>query len=160
VADLIQQELMPGFAGFGQESTMELSRIGVDLARIVYQLHGVDRFGETAWKRRLKRHQWLKVLLDKTEPGCVRVQAGGAEALEFTSCRDPVLAGRCREWPAHYFRSLLQGLWADLLALDDRVREMYKTIKRLAKSNEDCVRLQQLRGIGPMTSTTMEQEWW
>jgi transposase len=55
----------------------------------------------------------------------------------------------------HYFRSLLHGLWTDLLILDDRLCEMDKTIKRLAKSNEDCVRLQQLRGIGPMTSTAM-----
>ena len=50
---------------------MKLSRVGVDLAKNVYQLHGVDRFGKTMWKRRLKRHQWLKVLLDKIEPGCV-----------------------------------------------------------------------------------------
>ena len=55
----------------------------------------------------------------------------------------------------HYFRSLLQGLWDDLLALDDRMCEMDKTIKRLAKDNEDCVRLQKLRGVGPMTSTAM-----
>ena len=49
---------------------MKLSRVGVDLAKNVYQLHGVDRFGKTMLKRRLKRHQWMKVLLDKTEPGC------------------------------------------------------------------------------------------
>ncbi len=48
---------------------MKLSRVGIDLAKNVYQLHGVDRFGNTILKRRLKRHQWLKVLLDKTEPG-------------------------------------------------------------------------------------------
>ena len=50
---------------------MKLSRVGIDLAKNVYQLHGVDRSGRTILKRRLKRHQWLKVLLDKTEPGCV-----------------------------------------------------------------------------------------
>ena len=44
----------------------------------------------------------------------------------------------------HDFRSLLRGLWDDLLILDDRMDEMDKTIKRLAKDNEDCVRLQQL----------------
>jgi transposase len=55
----------------------------------------------------------------------------------------------------HYFRSLLHGLWDDLLALDDRMCEMDKTIKRLAKENEDCVRLEQIRGIGPMTSTAL-----
>ncbi len=50
---------------------MKLSRIGIDLAKNVYQLHGVDRSGKTILKRRLKRHQWLAALLDKTDPGCV-----------------------------------------------------------------------------------------
>jgi transposase len=49
----------------------KLSRVGVDLAKNVFQLHGVDRYGETAWRRRLTRDKWLKVLLDKVEPGCV-----------------------------------------------------------------------------------------
>ena len=38
---------------------MKLSRVGVDLAKNVYQLHGVDRHGKTVWKRRLRRGQWL-----------------------------------------------------------------------------------------------------
>ena len=49
---------------------MKLSRIGVDLAKNVYQLHGVDRHGKTVWKRRLRRGQWLQALMDKAEPGC------------------------------------------------------------------------------------------
>ena len=49
---------------------MKLSRVGVDLAKNVYQLHGVDRHGKTVWKRRLRRGQWLQALLDKVEPGC------------------------------------------------------------------------------------------
>ena len=34
---------------------MKLSRIGIDLAKNVFQLHGVDRHGKTLWKRRLSR---------------------------------------------------------------------------------------------------------
>lgn len=49
---------------------MKLSRVGIDLAKNIYQLHGVDRSGKTLWKRRLKRDQWFKVLLDTIEPGC------------------------------------------------------------------------------------------
>ena len=49
---------------------MNISRIGIDLAKNVFQLHGVDRSGKAVWKRRLKRDQWLKVLLDQAEPGC------------------------------------------------------------------------------------------
>ena len=40
-----------------KESVMKLSRVGVDLAKNVYQLHGVDRHGKTTWKRRLRRGQ-------------------------------------------------------------------------------------------------------
>ncbi len=35
-----------------KEPVMKLSRVGVDLAKNVYQLHGVDRHGKTVWKRR------------------------------------------------------------------------------------------------------------
>jgi hypothetical protein len=55
-----------------KESTMnKLSRVGIDLAKNVFQLHGVDRQAKVAWRRRLKRDQWLKVLQEKVEPGCV-----------------------------------------------------------------------------------------
>ena len=50
---------------------MKLSYVGVDLAKNVFQLHGTDRRGKVVWQRRLRRHQWLKVLLDNIEPGCV-----------------------------------------------------------------------------------------
>ena len=50
---------------------MKLSYVGIDLAKNVFQLHGTDRRGKAIWHRRLRRHQWLKVLLDTIEPGCV-----------------------------------------------------------------------------------------
>jgi len=64
---------------------MKLSRVGVDLAKNVYQLHGVDRHGKTVWKRRLRRGQWLQALLDKAEPGCEI----GMEALHRRSSLGP-----------------------------------------------------------------------
>ena len=230
---------------------MKLSRVGVDLAKNVYQLHGVDRTGKTMLKRRLKRHQWFKVLLDKTEPDCVigmeacagahhwgrQLQARGytvklippqfvkpyvksnksdakdaeaiceamsrpnmrfvtvkrveqqdiqathrirAELMTQRTAKANQIRGLVAEYglvaPKHLsslraaipcwledaengltgdFRRLLHGVWEDLRLLDDRLGEMDKTIKRLADNNEDCVRLQQLRGVGPMISTAM-----
>ncbi len=230
---------------------MKLSRVGIDLAKNVYQLHGVDRHGKTVWKRRLKRNQWLDALLDKTEPGCeigmeacasahhwgrelqsrgytVRLippqfvkpyvksnknDARDAEAIceamsrpnmrfvtvktvaqqdiqathrirsELMSHRT-AKANQIRGLVAEYglvaprqlsslraaipcwledaengltgdFRSLLHGVWNDLLLLDDRVGEMDKLIKQLAKNHEACVRLQQLRGVGPLIATAL-----
>ena len=49
---------------------MKLSRIGIDLAKNVFQIHGVDRHGKTMWKRRLKRNQWLQAVSDKAGRLC------------------------------------------------------------------------------------------
>ena len=49
---------------------MKIMRVGVDLAKNVFQVHGVDRTEKPVWRRRLSREKWLKVLLEKVEPGC------------------------------------------------------------------------------------------
>ena len=49
---------------------MKLIRVGVDLAKNVFQLHGVDRSGKAVWKRRLSRAKWIPALLAQSEPGC------------------------------------------------------------------------------------------
>ena len=48
----------------------KLSRVGVDLAKNVFQLHGVDRNDKAVWSRRLKRDQWINVLLQKADSDC------------------------------------------------------------------------------------------
>ena len=59
---------------------MKLMRVGVDLAKSVFQVHGVDRSERAVWRRKLTRATWLKVFLDTVEPGCeVGMEAcGGA----------------------------------------------------------------------------------
>lgn len=47
---------------------MKLMRIGVDLSKNVFQVHGVDRHGQAAWRRKLKRENWLQVLRETVEP--------------------------------------------------------------------------------------------
>lgn len=49
---------------------MKLMRVGVDLAKNVFQVHGVDRQEKPVWCRRLSRKDWLKRLLETVEPGC------------------------------------------------------------------------------------------
>ena len=230
---------------------MKLSRIGIDLAKNVYQLHGVDRYGKAVWKRRLRRNQWLKAVLDKTEPGCVigmeacagahhwarelqsrgytvrlippqfvkpyvksnKNDANDAEAIceamsrpnmRFVAVKSVeqqdiqathriraalmdqrnAKANQIRGLVAEYglvapltlralrtaipcwledaengltdhFRTMLHGLWVDLVALDDRMTELDRQIERLANSNEVTKRLQQLRGVGPMVATAL-----
>ena len=52
-----------------EESEMKINRVGVDLAKNVFQLHGADHKGKTVWKRQLSRGQWIKVLCESVEPG-------------------------------------------------------------------------------------------
>ena len=49
---------------------MKLIRVGVDLAKNVFHVHGVDRFEKAVWRRKLARENWFKVLLETVEPGC------------------------------------------------------------------------------------------
>ena len=49
---------------------MKITRVGVDLAKKVFQVHGVDAAGRRVWQRELKRSSSLSVLSEAVEPGC------------------------------------------------------------------------------------------
>ena len=230
---------------------MKLIRVGVDLAKNVFQLHGVDRSGTVMWKRRLSRAKWLDALLAQTEPGCEigmeacagahhwarELQSRGytvrlippqfvkpyvksnkndandaeaiCEAMSRPNMRFVTVKGIAQQdiqathriraelmtqrtakanqirglvaeyglvaplrlralrvaipgWLedaenglTDYFRSLLHGVWSDLISLDDRVHDLDRVIQQLANSNEVTRRLQQLRGVGPMVATAL-----
>lgn len=230
---------------------MKLIRVGVDLAKSVFQGHGVDRSEKAMWRRKLTRENWLKVLLETVEPGCEigmeacggahhwarRLQAHGlkvkliapqfvkpyvksnkndandAEAIceamsrphmRFVSVKTveqqaiqavhriraeltrqrTAKANQIRGLVAEYglvapkemvhlrralpcwledaenglserFRRLLNGLWGDLRALDDRMTELDREIAVIAQSDPVAKRLQQLRGVGPIIATAL-----
>jgi transposase len=48
---------------------MEIIRVGVDLAKNVFQLHAVNRNEKAVWKRSLRRGQWLQELQRRVAPG-------------------------------------------------------------------------------------------
>ena len=47
-----------------KESKMKIIRVGVDLAKSVFQVHGVDRDEKSVWRRKLGRNNWLEILLE------------------------------------------------------------------------------------------------
>ena len=49
---------------------MKLTRVGVDLAKQVFQVHGVDRAERPVWSKRLRRDRWLSELERTVESGC------------------------------------------------------------------------------------------
>ncbi|MFK7912242.1 MAG: IS110 family transposase [Akkermansiaceae bacterium] len=230
---------------------MEISRVGVDLAKNVFQLHGADDKGETVWKRKLSRDKWLKVLFTEVKPGaeigmeaCAgahhwarslraagygvkmippqfvkpfvksnKNDANDAQAICEAMARPNIYpitiktveqqdmqaihrvreeikthraakANQMRGLVAEYglvapkelaslrraiplwledgengltpcFRQLLDGLWRDLRALDDRMTELDGQIAMIAKENPTAQRLQKLRGVGPLIATAL-----
>ena len=230
---------------------MKINRVGVDLAKNVFQLHGSDNGGKVAWKRRLSRGKWLAVLCDTAEPGTeigmeacagahhwarqlmrrgyavkiippqfvkpfiksnkkdandahaiceamgrpnmhpVKVKTveqqdlqamhrirddikshriakanqirglvteyGLVEPLQLTALRKSIPewledADNCLTF---LFRQLLQGLWGDLYALDQRMKELDKQVAVIAQEDPTARRLQQLRGVGPLIATAL-----
>lgn len=230
---------------------MKLMRVGVDLAKNVFQVHGVDRHEKPVWRRRLSRKKWLKVLLETVEPGCEigmeacggahhwarQLQAQGltvrliapqfvkpyvksnkndandaeavceamsrpsmrfvavksveqqdiqavhrvrAELLDRRKAKGNQIRGLAGEYGlvaplqlchlrhaipgwledpdnglSERFRRLLNGLREDLKGLDERVAELDAEIATIAREEPAAMRLQQLRGVGPITATAL-----
>ena len=47
---------------------MNIKRVGVDIAKSVFHIHGVDRHDCVQWQTALKRGQWLDALCKRLEP--------------------------------------------------------------------------------------------
>jgi len=220
------------------------------LAKNVFHVHGVDRNEKPVWKRKLKRAEWIKALLEKIGPGCeIGMEACGgahhwarllqakgytvkliapqfvkpyvksnkndandaeaiceamsrpnmrfvsiktvaqqdvqavhrirAELMEQRNAKANQIRGLVSEYGlvaptqvSHLrvaipewledagngltglFRKLLNGMWNDLLSLDQRLKELDHEITALA-TDPVAQRLQQLRGVGPMIATAL-----
>jgi transposase len=234
-----------------KEPEMKIIRVGVDLAKNIFQVHGVDRDEKPVWKRKLKRDEWINVLQKKVETGCeIGMEACGAahhwarklqslgyrvkliapqfvkpyvkgnkndandaeaicEAMSRPNMRfvtiktveqqDVQAVHRIRaELMAHrnakanqirglvseygivapkqisnlraaipewledaengltsQFRKMLNGVWADFLLLDQRVKELDQEVTTIAAANPVVKKLLQLRGVGPLIATAL-----
>ena len=48
---------------------MKIKRIGVDIAKSIFHVHAVDRYGKLLWQKKLKRNEWISAVREKAEPG-------------------------------------------------------------------------------------------
>ncbi len=48
---------------------MNIIRVGVDIAKSVFHVHGVDRHGKTQWQGKYSRQKWLDALSRKVPAG-------------------------------------------------------------------------------------------
>ena len=52
-----------------EKSDMKITRAGVDIAKSVFHVHGVDRHEQPQWQAKLKREVWLDALCEQLTPG-------------------------------------------------------------------------------------------
>ena len=76
---------------------MKLKRVGVDLTKTVFQVHGVDLNEKAVWRRRLSREQWLKTPRASVEPGGqIGMQARGRAPDDAPGSETPAVQERQR----------------------------------------------------------------
>ena len=49
---------------------MKITRVGIDIAKNVFQVHGVDASDQPIWTQQLRRRIFLKSLILRLDPGC------------------------------------------------------------------------------------------
>src|SRR3977135_803575 len=57
--------------------TMKITTVGIDLAKAVFQVHGVDERGKTVLRKQLKRKDVLSFFAN-LEPCLIGMEAGGS----------------------------------------------------------------------------------
>lgn len=44
---------------------MKITHVGVDIAKSVFHIHGVDRHGQVQWRVKYPRHKWLDAIEER-----------------------------------------------------------------------------------------------
>ena len=56
-----------------------ITRVGVDIAKSIFHVHGVDRFEKTQWKGKYSRAKWIEALVKKVPEGAeIAIEACGS----------------------------------------------------------------------------------
>jgi transposase len=61
--------VVPNHSEEEEKPNMNITRVGVDIAKSVFHIHAVDGHDKLVWQARLKRDQWLGALSERLVPG-------------------------------------------------------------------------------------------
>jgi transposase len=145
---------------------MEISTIGLDLAKNVFQVHGISATGEVVIRKALRRSQMLP-FFQKLPPCLVGAEACGTShhwARELTR-----LGHEVRLMPAAYVKPYVKrgkndaaeaanvaGILAgQLLQLHIQLRKLDLRLAALQRSDDRARRLATIPGIGPIGATAL-----
>jgi transposase len=127
----------------------EVSTIGLDLAKNVFQVHGVDGSGETVIRRQLRRGQVLP-FFKRLPPCLVGIEACATSnywAREITA-----LGHEVRMMPARYVKPYVKRNKNDA-ADAEAICEADRRILTWHRASELSRRLDDIPGVGPLIAT-------
>src|SRR5262245_20384016 len=119
-----------------------ITTIGFDIAKSVFQVHGVDTVGQVIIRRQLKRRQVI------AEFGIVAPvgRRGVGELLR-------VIADPSDKRLPEVVRACLAALGSQLLSLKKQILDFDRMIMAWYRSNQTSKRLNCIPGVGPLLST-------
>ena len=152
---------------------MKLTRVGVDLAKQVFQVHGVDRAERPVWCKRLQRCRWIAELERAAEPGAeIGMEACGsahywARVLQGKGYRVKLIAPQFVKPYVKTNKTDANDAQAICEAMS-RPSMRYVTVKSVEQQDlqavhrvrsslirERTAKANQLRGIGPLTASAL-----
>lgn len=151
----------------------EVSTIGLDLAKQVFQVHGADAAGRVVVRKQLRRAEVLR-FFGSLEPCVVAMEACGSahywgreigrlgHEVRLIAPKGPAniaaLAARLGE-PDEKLpieaRIMLEVLADTISTLDGRIAQLDAEIARRAREDEPARRLMTIPGVGPITATAL-----
>src|SRR5258706_80567 len=129
-----------------------ITTIGLDIAKSVFQVHGVDAGGRVVIRRQLKRRQVL-AFFEKLPPCLIGIvppvaRTGVTELLH-------VVADPNDKRVPEVARACLAALGAQLLSLKEQILEFDRLIMAWHRSSQTSKRLHCIPGVGPMLATAL-----
>src|SRR5271168_3852185 len=139
-----------------------ITTIGLDIAKSVFQVHGVDATGQVVIRRRLKR-RYVLAFFQKLPACLVGIEACASshywsrelQALGHTVRLMPPVADASDQRVPEVARACLAALGSQLLNLKERILEADRMIHAWHRSNEVSKRLHYIPGVGPLLATAL-----
>src|SRR5450432_1689845 len=163
-------------------STMKITTVGIDLAKNVFQVHGIDGRGKGVLRKQLRRaqvavfvpikniEQQAILSVHRVRQGFVKARTAQANQIrgllgEFglvipqgiynVAKRVPeLLEDADKELPVP-FRHLIERLTQHLKELDRQVKEFEREIIAWHRSSELSCKLEKIPGIGPLAASAL-----
>src|SRR5205814_488248 len=123
-----------------------VTTIGCDIAKSVFQVHGVDAAGRVIVRRQLKRRH-VPAFFHKL-PACLVGRKGVTELLH-------IVADTIDKRVSEVARACLAALGTQLLSIKKQILEFDRMIMAWHRSNQTSKRLHYIPGVGPMLATAL-----